>query len=258
MELGKYADGRSLTYGSGAFAVGEAPVTTEQVRSYAAAGQITWAGPEMATWFDTAFPVKPEAVAPVAVTPEAAPQASTAKKKPSKAVIGIIAGVLVFGCAVCGVAAALTPNKQMTAVTTSGIEPQTSEPPVQPPETAAPAPEPVPAPEPAPAPAVVAPAAPKWTQVAKMSGSASKRGASFHLDGSDARMTYKVTGGDPIVCGFYVVEKGKSIQKDGGFPETMISEAGKDTTMLSKGAGDYYLDVTSANCKWTVTIEELR
>ena len=252
MELGKYTDGRALTYSYGAFAVGEAPVTTEQVRSYAEAGQITWAGPEMATWFDTAFPVTPEATPPAAVTPVTAVQASTAKKKPSKAVIGIIAGLLVFGVAVCGVVAVLTPNMRMTAVTTSSVEPQTSEPPPVPPETAAPAP------EPAPAPAVVAPAAPKWTQVAKMSGSASKRGPSFHLGGSDARMTYEVTGGDPLVCGFYVVEKGKSIQKDGGFPETMISEASKDTTMLSKGAGDYYIDVTSANCKWTVTIEELR
>jgi competence protein ComGC len=58
MELGRYADGRALSYdeGTGTFAVGQAPVSAEDVRRYAGAGQITWASPDTAAWFHRSFP----------------------------------------------------------------------------------------------------------------------------------------------------------------------------------------------------------
>jgi len=59
MQLGTYVDGRPLTYveTTGTFLVGEAPVTADQVRAYAAAGQLTWTQPDVAAWFYRSFPV---------------------------------------------------------------------------------------------------------------------------------------------------------------------------------------------------------
>jgi len=76
MELGTYTDGRPLKYdeSDGAFSVGEAPVSSEQVRGYAAAGQIAWANPEFAVWFGRTFPPPtvstqpPDTSRPTAVT----------------------------------------------------------------------------------------------------------------------------------------------------------------------------------------------
>jgi len=61
MQLGTYVDGRPLNYDetTGAFQVGEAPVTADQVRAYEAAGQLTWTRPDMAAWFHRSFPVAP-------------------------------------------------------------------------------------------------------------------------------------------------------------------------------------------------------
>ncbi len=58
MNLGSYVDGRTLTYdeGAGVFAVGGTPVTVEQLRGYAVAGQIAWLSDEYRQWFYSAFP----------------------------------------------------------------------------------------------------------------------------------------------------------------------------------------------------------
>ena len=52
MELGTYTDGRPLTYdpGSGAFRIGSAPVTLDQVLAYDRAGQLRWVNPETGAW----------------------------------------------------------------------------------------------------------------------------------------------------------------------------------------------------------------
>jgi len=136
MELGKYIDDRALTYDerTGTFKVGEAPVSANQVRGYSAAGQIAWAGPGMASWFDANFPARPEATLGAATA-----------KKPAGLVIAIIAGVLVFACAVCGIVAALTPLKK--AINTAGTSNVTS----------AATPNPTPQPTPIPAPVTPAP-----------------------------------------------------------------------------------------------------
>ncbi len=108
------------------------------------------------------------------------------------------------------------------------------------------------------APAAKAPAKPTWKTVATLKGSGNKRGQVFHLGNGQARLTYTIKGSQFVMAGIYVMEKGKSLAKDGGFPEVMADAAGKDTTELAVGEGDYYLDVTAANCTWTVTVQELR
>ncbi|MGV9805327.1 hypothetical protein [Micromonospora chersina] len=108
------------------------------------------------------------------------------------------------------------------------------------------------------APATKAPAKPTWKTVATLKGSGNKRGQVFHLGDGQARLTYTIKGGQFATAAIYVVEKGKSLAKDGGFPEVMADAAGKDTTELAGGEGDYYLDVKAANCTWTITVQELR
>lgn len=98
---------------------------------------------------------------------------------------------------------------------------------------------------------------PKWVEVASLSGNGNKRSKTFEVGSGEVELEYSVKG-EQVICGIYVVPEGQAIQKDGGFPEVMVSEAGKDSTMLVKDPGTYYLDVTAANCDWTVTIQEKR
>lgn len=108
------------------------------------------------------------------------------------------------------------------------------------------------------APTTTTAAKPKaWVQVTTLSGSANKRGEPFTLTGAPARLTYKAAG-NMAVLAVYLIAEGTSLQESGGFPEVMVSAAGSDSTMLAKEAGNYYLDVSAANCKWTATIEEQR
>lgn len=109
--------------------------------------------------------------------------------------------------------------------------------------------------------ATSAPAPKHWVTVAKLSGTGNKRGTSFHLNGGDARLTYSVrdtSGFNAAVMSVYVVAKGDSLEKSGGFPEVMADHPGKDSTQLAKDEGDYYLDVQAANAKWSVTVQEKR
>jgi hypothetical protein len=103
-----------------------------------------------------------------------------------------------------------------------------------------------------------APAAPKtWQKVAELSGDTSKRSTPFTLSGGQARLKYTVNGNSSLVA-FYVMEQGKDLQKDGGFPEVTVTKTATDETQLTKAAGTYFLDVTAANASWTVTIEEMK
>lgn len=99
----------------------------------------------------------------------------------------------------------------------------------------------------------------KWVTVATLRGSGNKRGESFHLSGGDARLTYRVKGTfEAFVMAVYVMDKGTSLEKEGGFPEVTPTESGKESTQLAKEAGDYYLEVQAANATWSVTVEEKR
>ena len=105
----------------------------------------------------------------------------------------------------------------------------------------------------------VQPVTPKtWTQVATFSGNSSKRTESFTLSGADAKLKYTQTGGEYASTYVYIVKKGDSLEKSGGFPEVTITGNKTDETMLTKEAGDYYFDINSTGANWTVTIEEYR
>jgi len=112
------------------------------------------------------------------------------------------------------------------------------------------------------APATTTKPAPKhWTNVISVSGSSDKRTPAFTLHDGRARLRYTFTdsaGYGMVVGAVYVLAEGTSLAADGGIPEVMVSAPGSDSTELAQGPGRYYLDISAANARWTVTIQELR
>ena len=98
----------------------------------------------------------------------------------------------------------------------------------------------------------------QWVTVIETSGSSDKRTDTFALQGGKTKLTYTFSGGSSIIGSIYVVQQGHSIEKEGGFPEVTATKAGTDSTFLTKDAGNYYLDIKSANTDWTIKIEEER
>lgn len=97
-----------------------------------------------------------------------------------------------------------------------------------------------------------------WTTVATLSGDADEVGDPFELTGNKIRITYTITNPNVMpMLNVYLMEEGKYLDSDGGFPEVMTAETSGDTTAM-KAAGSYYLDVSGANCDWKVTVEEQR
>ncbi|MBE0448228.1 MAG: hypothetical protein IBX64_09055 [Actinobacteria bacterium] len=97
----------------------------------------------------------------------------------------------------------------------------------------------------------------EWVKVFEFSGKGKKRSDLFELTGGRAKLSYNITGSSAM-CYVYILDEGDSLEASGGFPELSISEAGSDSTFLTKKAGKYYLDVNSGNCSWTLTVEEER
>lgn len=55
----------------------------------------------------------------------------------------------------------------------------------------------------------------------------------------------------------YIVQEGKSLDADGGFPEATCTQPCEDSTNLAVGKGRYYLEA-SATTSYTVVVEEYR
>jgi cell division protein FtsB len=99
---------------------------------------------------------------------------------------------------------------------------------------------------------------PGWKTILTFSGTSNKRSDIFELTGAKARLNYTVKGGNWATFSVYVVEEGRSLEKEGGFPEVMTTGPTSDSTFLVNDPGRYYLDVNSANARWTITIQEYR
>ena len=97
-----------------------------------------------------------------------------------------------------------------------------------------------------------------WVEVMSMSGSTSKRSASFALEGGEQKLEYTMKGDTMPTMAVYVEAPDWDMTEDGGFPAVWPDKAGSDSTMLNKDAGDYIVQVESANCDWTVTVLEKR
>jgi hypothetical protein len=102
-----------------------------------------------------------------------------------------------------------------------------------------------------------------WKKISSLSASTNRSGGYFKLTGAPAKITYRLTADSDEVADFvaayiYVMRKGTNLQDDGGFPVAMPSKEGSGSTALHLKKGTYYLDVTSANCSWTVAVWEKR
>ena len=98
-----------------------------------------------------------------------------------------------------------------------------------------------------------------WVEVTRLDGNGNKRSAPFRLDRGKKRLNYTVSNDNMAVCMVYVVKDGTDLETTGGFPEVSCSTPGTtDTTYLVKPAGNYYLEISAANCSWSVIIEEER
>lgn len=98
-----------------------------------------------------------------------------------------------------------------------------------------------------------------WTEVIQLSGTGDKKSETFTYSGKRLRMRYNYQASDFGAFAAYVVQDGKSLMEDGGMPEVTLDAGEEGTSNLSHlRKGDYYLDVMSANGKWTIIIEELQ
>ena len=96
----------------------------------------------------------------------------------------------------------------------------------------------------------------QWTSVIELKGNATKSSDTFKLTGGKVKVTYNFTGNTAVVGAIYVLKEGTDLMKDGGIPEVMVSQSGQDSTIIRKSAGEYYLQVSTANSSYTVTLEE--
>lgn len=102
------------------------------------------------------------------------------------------------------------------------------------------------------------PAPGTWTQVTTLSGTGPSRGGVFELTGREARLRYTLQGDANSTLTVYVVPEGRTVEPGSDAPVVNQQGQAESETRLQKGAGRYYLDVSSSGGSWTVTIEELR
>jgi hypothetical protein len=117
-EIGRYVDGRPLTYDQvgGGLWIGDVAVTVDQVRGYSAAQQITWASPDSAAWFDTRFPA----------FNSASPAAPARRRLKTGVVVAVVLGLLFLCCTASAIVffGAQGGDKQTTEATTEEITPK--------------------------------------------------------------------------------------------------------------------------------------
>lgn len=98
----------------------------------------------------------------------------------------------------------------------------------------------------------------EWQKVTELTTNASKQGETFSLQGGQQKLIYKTTGGDYSTCLIYVMDEGKTLDEDGGFPIATVSGSNSDETLLRKKKGNYYLDLKTANGSCSVEVQEYR
>lgn len=106
------------------------------------------------------------------------------------------------------------------------------------------------------------PAAPKWVKLVTLTGSSSKSSDTITTHGGKLRVTYTFkdsTGYGLVTAAVYVLAEGVNPEVDGAVPDLMADpEGGKDSTLLRRDAGEYYVRVIAANTRYTITVEEQR
>jgi len=100
-----------------------------------------------------------------------------------------------------------------------------------------------------------------WQTVYTFKGNGEKKSATFELTGAEARIKYKYNNDERVNIGVFavfIVDEGKDLMAEGGFPEIMTSEPNEESeSSIQKSAGRYYMSVKAAG-KWTAVIEEFK
>ena len=184
---------------------------------------------------------------PGGITPPPGPPTGSAPKKNRNTIL-IIIGVIVALAIIGGIIGSTT-KKSTEKTTETQVEeekPAVETTPVASEETSTSVTPTTPAP------------APTWQTVIDVTANTDKRTEPFYLGSGQKKLLYNVTGDSTLVCGIYIVKEGESLDTQGGFPEVTVSSPGPGETVLVNVPGNYYLDVTAANCTWQVTIQELK
>lgn len=108
-------------------------------------------------------------------------------------------------------------------------------------------------------PALPKAAAKKWVPLTTVTGGTEKTSDTIRTTGGKIRVSWTFTGGSMAMGAIYLLDEGTDLQRDGGIPVAMIDEAStKDSIVLRKSAGEYFVQVSAANAKYTVRVEEER
>lgn len=101
------------------------------------------------------------------------------------------------------------------------------------------------------------PSAKKWVPLATIKGNADKASDTIITTGGRIRLTYTFAAPNDLIAGaIYFLKEGTDIQKDGAVPDVMVTEPGKDSTILRKAKGQYFVQIIASGATYTVTVEE--
>lgn len=92
----------------------------------------------------------------------------------------------------------------------------------------------------------------EWKEVIKVSGSADKKTEPFSISGKRWKVIYTITG-DNDYATFYAT----SYEPGDDFGDSIVMGADESGETIMYTKGEFYLDMSSANCSWTVTVQEL-
>lgn len=95
---------------------------------------------------------------------------------------------------------------------------------------------------------------PTWQPIATWSGNGMKTTEPFQVLGTPWRASWKAEMDDFGFFQVYAYPVGGSILEASVIATTM--SLGEDTSYIYSGPGDYYLVISAAGCRWTITIED--
>ncbi len=105
----------------------------------------------------------------------------------------------------------------------------------------------------------VAVTAADWTDIAKWSGSGTKETESFEVKSREWRLTWTAKAIDPTYAGSGTFRLSVQVMKDGSAIPVSVVTAGPGETQgesFVRGAGRYFLKVSSVNAQWTLAVQE--
>ena len=114
--------------------------------------------------------------------------------------------------------------------------------------------------QPVPQKVVAAPPKPlEWKTVVRVSARGKKQSDTFALRTAKQRLLYSLSGNENAsMCWIYVIEEGKTLTGNGGVPAATVDKIGPGDTLMRRAPGNYYLEITAANCDCNVEIQELQ